>query len=178
MDQFELAANLNRDHLMHIAQVLGLFPMKMSEIKDFEGGTYFDKMYLIDYQFGDAFVQVKGMHQGFNTFTLPYPHLRRLQELMDEDKPYPEFHVEMQFDAKGEIRAIGATSTALLCEIFSGQHRKIPFTKRDNAENPGRSFYVLEWEHFYPTGKMSVIWYSKAPQWMKSRKSRGVDMDL
>ena len=164
MDQYEQAANLNRDHLMHIAQVLGLFPMKMSEIKDFEGGTYFDKMYLIDYQFGDAFVQVKGMHQGFNTFTLAQPHLRRLQELMDEDKPYPEFHVEIQFK-DGKIRGIGATSTALLCEVFSGQLGKIPFTRRDNAEHPGRSFYVLDWEQFYPTGGMSVIWYEDPPKW-------------
>ena len=165
MDEYKRAADLNWDHLMYIAQVLGMFPMKMSEIRDFEGGTYLDKKHLVDYQFKDAYVQVKGMHQGFNTFTLPQPHLRRLQELMDQDEIFPEFHVEIQFDRAGEIRAIGATSTALLCEVFSGQLGKIPFTRRENAERPGASFFVLDWEQFYPTGGMSVIWYQDPPKW-------------
>ena len=173
MDEYAKAHQINRDHLMHIAQVLGLFPMKISDIEDFEGGTVLDKKHLVDYKFGDVYVQVKGMHQGFNTFTLPYPHLRRLQELMDEDKPYPEFHVEMQFNAKGEIRAIGATSTALLCEIFSGQRKDIPHVLRPNGSRPNAEFFVVDWKHLLPDGMMSVIWYTSPPKWAKSVETQG-----
>lgn len=165
MDEYTKAHKINRDHLMHIAQVLGLFPIRMSDIEDFEGGTDLDKYHLVDYRFGDVYVQVKGMHQGFNTFTLPQKHLRRLQELMDQDEIFPEFHVEMQFDSSGQIRAIGATSSALLCEIFSGQLGRVPFTRRENNERPGASFYVIEWEHLVPTGMMNVVWYAEAPKW-------------
>lgn len=165
MDEYKKAADLNRDHVMHIAQVLGKFPMKLSDIEDFEGGTDMDKKNLVDYRFGDAYVQVKGMHQGFNTFTLPHPHLRRLQELMDRGEIFPEFHVEIQFNRKGEIRAIGVTKTALLCEIFSSQRKDIPHVLRPNGSRPNAEFFVVEWKHLLALDMMNVIWFQKPPAW-------------
>ena len=136
---YEKAHKLNVANMDHVVSILGL---RGDEIEDFEG-TWTDRVNLIDYRIDGHFVQVKGMHQGFDTFTLPEDHLPKLQENIAQGYRFPEFHVEIQFEY-GEPRAIAAIRTQDLINVFEG---KIPakFIRRFN-HTTGEPFLVVYWK--------------------------------